>query len=123
MKRLNHRPDVTVLENWVSALRCSPNGDFYHGVGQVIRPNHLVRQQHPKHGIHREQKAVAEIRFLPRLGAEGSSGRALSTQVSVRGSLRYRLPVSRDSALTMAGEITGTGGSPHPEGFSLLGTM
>ncbi len=51
----------------------------------------------------------------PRQGFEG--------QISVRGSLRYRLPVSRDSALTMAGEITGMGGSPQPEGFSLLGTM
>ena len=67
LKRLNHRPDVTILENWASALPCSPNGGFYHGVGQVIRPNHLVREQHSSRRIHRAQQAVAEIRFLPRL--------------------------------------------------------
>ena len=51
-------------------------------------------------------------------------GIALSRrQILTKGSLRYRLPVSRDSALAIAGEITGTGGSPQPEGFSVLGTM
>src|SRR2546427_2913577 len=39
------------------------------------------------------------------------------------GKVRYRLPVNRDRALTTAGEITGTGGSPHPDGFSVLGTI
>jgi hypothetical protein len=40
-----------------------------------------------------------------------------------KGKVRYRLSVSRDSALATAGEITGTGGSPHPDGFSVLETM
>ena len=39
------------------------------------------------------------------------------------GRVRYRVPVSRDRALATAGEITGTGGSPHPDGFSVLGTI
>ena len=39
------------------------------------------------------------------------------------GNERYRFPVSLTNALTTAGEITGTGGSPHPVGASLLGTM
>jgi hypothetical protein len=33
------------------------------------------------------------------------------------------LPVNFESALTTAGEITGTGGSPQPVGASVLGTM
>jgi hypothetical protein len=33
-----------------------------------------------------------------------------------------RLPVSLAKALTTGGEITGTGGSPQPEGLSVLGT-
>jgi hypothetical protein len=36
---------------------------------------------------------------------------------------RGTLPVSRYSALTVAGEIAGTGGSPQPDGFSELTTM
>ena len=39
------------------------------------------------------------------------------------GRLRYRLPVKRNNAFTTAGEMTGTGGSPHPEGVPVLGTM
>jgi hypothetical protein len=33
------------------------------------------------------------------------------------------LPVKRNSALTTAGAMTGTGGSPQPVGLSPLGTM
>jgi hypothetical protein len=33
------------------------------------------------------------------------------------GNDRYFFPVSFVSALTTAGEITGTGGSPHPDGY------
>ena len=44
-------------------------------------------------------------------------------QIVTSGKLRYRLPVSCASAFTTAGEITGTGGSPHPDGLSVLGTM
>lgn len=42
---------------------------------------------------------------------------------AVSGRLRYRFPVSLAKALATAGEITGTGGSPHPVGASVLGTM
>jgi len=38
------------------------------------------------------------------------------------GNVRYRFPVSLARALTTAGEITGTGGSPTPVGASVLGT-
>jgi hypothetical protein len=38
------------------------------------------------------------------------------------GKVRYRFPVNLASALTTAGEITGTEGSPQPVGGSLLGT-
>src|SRR5229473_3134414 len=67
LKRLDYSSDVTVLENRTSALPCSAYGDFYHGPGQVVGPNHLVGEQHPKRGVDRAHKAVAEIRFLPRL--------------------------------------------------------
>jgi hypothetical protein len=67
MKALNHGPDVTVLENQGSALSCSSDKDIDHGSGQVVGPNHLVREQHPKRGVDRAHKPVAEIRFLPRL--------------------------------------------------------
>jgi hypothetical protein len=36
MKGLNHRPDVTVLENQGSALWCSSDNDIDHGSGQVV---------------------------------------------------------------------------------------
>ena len=67
---------------------------------------------------------------------------AVDTQVSLHGqlalgaltwllllaALRPLLPLARAQALAVvlfatAGEITGTGGSPHPVGFSVLGTM
>jgi hypothetical protein len=67
MKGLNHRPDVMVLENQGSALSCSSDNHIDHGSGQVVGPNHLVREQHPKRGIDRAHKPVAEIWFLPRL--------------------------------------------------------
>jgi hypothetical protein len=67
MNGLNHRPDVTVVENQASALSCASDNDIDHGSGQVVGPNHLVRQQHPKRGVDRAHEPVAEIRFLPRL--------------------------------------------------------
>jgi len=67
MKRLGHCPDIAVLEDQAPVLRCSPDGDIDHGLGQFVGPNHLVREQHPKRGVECAQKAVAEIRFLPRL--------------------------------------------------------
>ena len=67
MKGLDHGSDVTILQNQASALPCFPDGDGQHGPSQVVRPNHLIREQHPKCGVDPAQKAVAEIRLLPRL--------------------------------------------------------
>jgi hypothetical protein len=67
MKRLDHGSDFTVLENQASLLTCSLEGDIDHGPGQVVSPNYLVGEQHPKRRVDRSQQAVAEIRFLPRL--------------------------------------------------------
>jgi hypothetical protein len=50
LKRLNHRPDVTVLENQASVLSCSSDNDIDHGLGQFVGLNHLVRKQYPKRG-------------------------------------------------------------------------
>ena len=75
MNGLNHRPDVTVLENQASTLSCSSDNDIDHGSGQVVGPNHLVREQHSKRGVDRAHKPVAEIRFLPwlyRIDVRGS---------------------------------------------------
>jgi hypothetical protein len=66
MKRLGHSPDVTVLENQASTLPSSPEGDIDHRSGQIVGPNHLVREEHPKRGIDCAQQAVTEIRFIPR---------------------------------------------------------
>ncbi len=67
MKRLNQRPDVTVLENQGSALSGSSDNDIDHSSGQVVGRNDVVREQHTKCGVDRAQKAVGEIRFLPGL--------------------------------------------------------
>lgn len=45
------------------------------------------------------------------------------TQMEVRGSERYRFPVSRAKAFTTAGEVMGVAGSPTPKGASSLGTI
>src|SRR5579863_3639819 len=65
--RLDHGPNVTVLENEDFAVPCWLHGDFHHRPRQVVGANHLVGEQHPKRGVDRAQEAVAEIRFLPRL--------------------------------------------------------
>src|SRR5580700_4381204 len=67
MERLDHRSDITVLENHAFALLRSPEGDIHHSLSQVVGPNDLVRKQRPKHGVDRAEQAVAEIRFFPRL--------------------------------------------------------
>jgi len=53
LKRLNHRPDITVLENQASAFPRSSDRDIDHGPGQFVGPNHLVREQQPKSGVDR----------------------------------------------------------------------
>ena len=63
---VDHGSDVTVLENPASALS-SLDGDLHHGTCQVVGPNHLVWKQQLKRGVDSAQKAIAEIRFLPRL--------------------------------------------------------
>ena len=58
-RTVNHGSDVTVLENQASALPGSPDGDIHHGPRQVVGPNHLVGEQHPKRGVDRAQQAVS----------------------------------------------------------------
>src|SRR5580704_13664940 len=67
LKRLDHGSDITVLENRASTLPRSAYDDIHHRPGQVVGPNHLVREERPKRGVDRSQQAVAEIRFVPRL--------------------------------------------------------
>ena len=67
MKRLDHSPNIAILENYASALSSFSNGDIYHGATQIVRPNHLIREQYSKRGIDRAHEAIAEIRFLPKL--------------------------------------------------------
>jgi hypothetical protein len=67
MKRLDHGADVPVLENEFPTLASSPEGNINHRSGQIVGPNHLVGERHPKERVDRAQQAVAEIRFLPRL--------------------------------------------------------
>jgi hypothetical protein len=35
-------------KNRASVLPRSPDGNIHHGPGQVVGPNHLVGEQHPK---------------------------------------------------------------------------
>jgi len=67
MKRLDHGPDVAVLENPAFALRCFLDGNIHHGPRQVVGPNHLVGEERSKRWVDRAQEAIAEIWFLPRL--------------------------------------------------------
>jgi cytochrome b561 len=64
--RLDHGANVTVLQNHSSGLPSSPDGNIYHGTGQIVGANYLVGEQHPKDGVDPAQQAVAEIWFLPR---------------------------------------------------------
>src|SRR5580693_8183059 len=66
MKSFDHGSDVGVLENPTSAVS-SLDDDVHHGTCQVVGTNHLVRKQQLKRGVDGAQKAIAEIRFLPRL--------------------------------------------------------
>ena len=66
MNSFDHGSDVAVLENLGSAVT-SLDGDVHHGTCQVVGTNHLVRKQQLKRGVDGAQKAIAEIRFHPRL--------------------------------------------------------
>src|SRR5580658_2989520 len=66
MNTFDHGLDVTILENPTPALS-SFEGDVHHGTCQSVGTNHLVRKQQLKRGVDRAQKAIDEIRFLPRL--------------------------------------------------------
>src|SRR6266849_8598942 len=62
----DHGSDVAVLENLGSAVS-SLDGDVHYCTCQVVGTNDLVRKQQLKRGVDGAQKAIAEIRFLPRL--------------------------------------------------------
>jgi hypothetical protein len=64
MKRLDYGSNITVFENQCLALDGSPDGKINHRSGQVVGPNHLIREQCAKHWADCAQKAVSEIRFL-----------------------------------------------------------
>src|SRR5271169_1716343 len=66
MKRLHHGSDVTVLENQSPTLASSPDGNIDHRLGQVVGPNHLIREEQPKQGVNCAKQSVIEIRFFPR---------------------------------------------------------
>ena len=53
VKRTDHCPDVTVLENPAFAPLGFLDDNFHHGPRQVIGPNHLVGEEHPKRGVDR----------------------------------------------------------------------
>jgi hypothetical protein len=63
---------------------------FTMALGQVVGPNHLVGEKHPKRRIDPKQQAVAEIGFLPRLhgidvrGSEDVDGRKARAKTSTR---------------------------------------
>src|SRR5260370_41587166 len=66
MNWVGHGSNVAVLGNPASAVS-SLDGDVHHGACQVVGTNHLVRKQQLKRWVDGAQKAIAEIRFLPRL--------------------------------------------------------
>ena len=47
MKRIDYGADVTILENESPTLTSSSEGNINHRSGQIVSPNHLVREQHP----------------------------------------------------------------------------
>jgi len=67
VKRTDDSPDVMILKNPVFALRCFLDDDVHHGTRQVVGPNHLVGEEHPKRRLARAHEPVAEIRLLPGL--------------------------------------------------------
>jgi enoyl-ACP reductase-like protein len=66
MKGLHHGSDVTVLENQSPRLARSPDGNIDHRSGQVVGPNHLIREEQPKRGIDYAKQSVTETWFFPR---------------------------------------------------------
>jgi hypothetical protein len=115
MNSFDHGSDVAVLENPTSAVS-SLDGDVHHGTCQVVGTNHLVRKQQLKCGLDGTQKAIAEIRFLPRLhridicGPEEVNARESGRDECVLGlSL-----VSRESDPASSGRIRIQGRSAHP---------
>ena len=84
MNPFDHGSDITVLENPASAVG-SLDGDVHHGACQVVGTNHLVRKQQLKRGVDGTQKAIGEIRFLPRLHGVDVRG---PEEVNVRESRR-----------------------------------
>jgi hypothetical protein len=66
MNPVDHGSNVAVLENPTSSVS-SLDGGVHHGTSQVVGANHLVGKQQLKRGVNGAQKAIAEIRFFPRL--------------------------------------------------------
>ena len=64
MNRSNDGSDVTILKNKASRLLPNADDDIHHCPGQVVGPNDLIGEQHPKNRVDRAQQAVAQIRFL-----------------------------------------------------------
>ena len=67
MNRSNDGSDVTILKNKASRFLPHADDDIHHCPGQVVGPNDLIGEQHPKKRVDRAQHAVAQIRFLARL--------------------------------------------------------
>ena len=67
MNRSNDGSDVTILKNKASRFFPNADDDVHHGSGQVVGPNDLIGEQHPKSRVDRAQQAIAQIRFLARL--------------------------------------------------------
>ena len=106
VKRFDYCSDVAVLENPISAVS-SLDGDVHHGACQVVGTNHLVRKQQLKHGVDGAQKAIAEIRFLPRLhGVDVCGPEEVNARESGREECVLGLSlVSRESDPASSGRI------------------
>jgi hypothetical protein len=50
MQRIDDGADVTILENESPTLAGSSEGNINHRSGQVVGPNHLVREQRRERG-------------------------------------------------------------------------
>src|SRR5229473_7563991 len=106
MNPVDHGSNVAVLENPTSAVS-SLDGDVHHGACQVVGTNHLVRKQQLKHGVDGAQKAIAEIRFLPRLhGVDVCGPEEVNARESGREECVLGLSlVSRESDPASSGRI------------------
>src|SRR5260370_15655567 len=110
MKRLNHRPDVMVLQNKASRFLTNADDDIHHGPGQVVDPNDLIGEQHAKNRVDRAQQAVAQIRFfawLQRIDICGSEDIDAGKTGGVEGVLCLSL-VSCESHPTSSRRILST---------------